>query len=276
MTESKPGALQEIYGMLFNPGGDVGAIHRAAATCRNLAGDLRRVTESANTSAEDLKVQWQGPAADGFQGAWGKFHPSVIEYTGHLDDLAKSLDSVAKSIKEAQDQARKFAIEIGATLVAGAVMTFFSFGFSDVAAGAAVEADMGMLALAMERIGALVAGEAGALAALESAMATTAIRMGAGALGTMIGSAGIKAIVHKQNPFDPASWDAKDGSNILNGAILTSVMGGVAKTGRSLRCWTGPVKRSAPCGRWPAAPGPDSWAGAPGRLSDSSGWTASH
>lgn len=226
---SKPGALQEIYGMLFNPGGDVPAMREAANAARKLAGQMRGVVDAAEPVAVDLRDKWLAPSGARFQTSWEKFHPAMTGYASHLEGSAVSLDKVADSIHEAQKQAHRFAEMIGATLVSGAIMTFFTFGFSDVAAAAEVEVEMGAVALMMARVGALMSGEAVAMAALLSAMETTAATFAMGAGFSVAASVGGK-LIQGQNIFDPANYTAKDASKILLDGVLTAGMGSVAGT----------------------------------------------
>ncbi|MDQ6874802.1 MAG: LysM peptidoglycan-binding domain-containing protein [Actinomycetota bacterium] len=226
---SKPGGLQEIYGMLFNPGGDVPAMREAANAARKLAGHVRDVAHATEPVAVDLRDTWLAPSGAQFQASWGTFDPAMSGYATHLEGSAVSLDKVADSIHEAQKQAHKFAEMIAVTLVSGAVMTFFTFGFSDVAAAAEVEVEMGAVALMMARVGALMSGEAVAMAALVSAMETTAATFAMGAGFSIASSAGVK-LVQGQNIFDPSNYTAKDASKILLDGVLTAGMGSVAGT----------------------------------------------
>jgi WXG100 family type VII secretion target len=229
---TEPSTFHKIWGTVIDPGGDPDAIRRTAAACRTLSSDVYKLMALLDPVATGLKGHWQGKASDGFQTTWDKFKPALTTYADHMNEAGGKLYRVADAIHEAQIQARNFKIMVCVTLATGAAMTFFTFGASDAAAIAAVEAEAGIMATMLARLGALLAGEAEAVAALISAVQATLARMALGAGLSLAATLGVKGILQGENVLDPANWSAKDATNILLGASLTGIMGGVASVGK--------------------------------------------
>jgi len=227
----KPGFLEGIYGMLFNPGGDVDGLRRAATACRTLSAGLHDRVGAIDPVASGLVNFWQGKEADGFQGSWQKFKPDLAEYATQLaDDAAVSLDKVADFLHQAQRRALDAQIMIVATIAAGVAATFFTFGLSDAAAAGAVDAEVTALGLFMARMGALLACEAEAISALMSALMTTIGRFLVGFLASEASSMLVKGLVLHEDVLDPENWTAQDLSKALLDASLVMGMGAMFST----------------------------------------------
>ncbi|MFN2518601.1 MAG: WXG100 family type VII secretion target, partial [Jatrophihabitantaceae bacterium] len=223
---------EKIWGTIIDPGGDPEDIHRAAGACRKLGLDLSDVLTALDPIAVGLAADWHGDASDGFQHTWGKFMPAMNNYTKQLHDAAKSLDNVADAVHEAQIQARNFKIMVVTTLAAGAAMTLFTFGTSDAAAIVAIDAEAGVMATMLARLGALLAGEAEAVSALISAMQVTLTRFAIGVGFSLAATLGVKHFLQHQDVLDPANYTAKDATNLLLGGVLTAGMGSIASMGK--------------------------------------------
>jgi uncharacterized protein YukE len=225
---AKPGFLEGVYGTLFNPGGDVDRIRLAAGACRKLSGELNGRVEALAPVASGLTHYWQGKPADGFQASWTKFRSDLSDYATQMDtDAATSLDRVADMLHEAQVQARNAEIAIGIAVAACAAATVFTFGFSDVVGAAVVDTEVTALELFMARMAALLAGEAEAISALLSALATTIGRFLLGFVASDASSMLVKGLIYHQNVLDPANWEAKDFSKAILDGILVTGMGSV-------------------------------------------------
>lgn len=228
----EPSTFHKIWGTIIDPGGDPGAIRRAADACRKLSTDINDLLNTLDPVAAELKGNWRGSSGDGFQQNWAKFKTGLTDYAKHLGGSGQGLDEVADAIHEAQIQARNFKIMVGVTLAAGAAMTFFTFGTSDAAAIAAVEAEAGVMATMFARLGALIAGEAEAVSALISAFQVVAARFLLGAGFSLAATLTVKGIFQHENVLDPANYSAKDATNLLLGGTLTVGLGSLASMGR--------------------------------------------
>ncbi len=222
--------LHKLWGFV-EPGGDVDGIRRAAEACRKLSADLTGVVNGLDPVATGLRKKWQGPSGEGFQKAWTSFDPGVLAYTKHLVEAADGLDKVADMIHEAQVQARNFKIACAATVAVGAALTVFTFGFSDAAAAAPVEAEGTALAVMMARLAALLAGEAEAVSALFSTMAVVAERFALGIAFSAAATVLVKGVFEGENVLDPANYSIKDATKTLFDAWLFGGMGALAGTG---------------------------------------------
>ncbi len=226
----KPGAYAGITGMLFDPGGDVDGIRRAASACRQLSTHFSGCLDALDPVSAELIKHWKGRPGNGFRTSWETFAPAMHDYAHQLAGAGDSLDKVADLLHEAQVQSRNFKIALGATVVVGAAMTLFTFGLSDVAAAATVEAEAGAITVMMARLASLLAGEAQAVSALISAMTTTVARFSMGVGFSIASTVGVKGLVRHQDVLDPANYDAKDAAKVLLDGMLVMAMGPMAST----------------------------------------------
>jgi uncharacterized protein YukE len=99
---------------LFHPGGDTERIFRAAAATHSLAGGLRDMAKSLDSTAADMEKSWHGlggkageTAAAKYQSAWSKFSKAIVEYAGLLDTQADAIQKQGEALQQLQSQAVK-------------------------------------------------------------------------------------------------------------------------------------------------------------------------
>jgi nucleoid-associated protein YgaU len=222
--------LSELDGIL-NPGGDYMAVYGAAAACRALAAELRGSHASLNEVAAGLAKSWKSlgsktdqSGAAAFQRAWGTFSSHIEDYARHLDTAVQQIEAIANAIQTANAQAAKLKETIEITLAAGAVLTFISFGISDAAAEASLMADVAVATGTMSAFDAALADAAAIVDGLLAALGRVAAQF---ALGVFFDGASVVLgkVLHGENPFSLANWDANDFINIITAGLASAGLG---------------------------------------------------
>ncbi len=124
------------------PPGAPGAIRDAAGAWRDCAGRVRALGDEVNARASVLSSSWWGPSKGAFVAQTWPFLRQVDAAAADLEQYAGLLDRLADGIDAAQREFHARMIAVGATLVIGAALTFFTATLSDEAALAAVTAEV--------------------------------------------------------------------------------------------------------------------------------------
>lgn len=181
----------------FWPQGDPDKLRAAAkawAMCASLVDDAQvNAARHANTVNEDCR----GEAFDAFQGYAAKVytpHPagsrdisSCLPLMENISGACRLMHDACSQYAEAIDTCRETLIGLGVTAgvvtAGGVLLTVFTLGGSDVAAGAADAALVGEAAAAAELLATTEAGSAAAaaVAEAEAVVASLAARLGVGA-----------------------------------------------------------------------------------------------
>jgi RHS repeat-associated protein len=156
--------VKDLTGMWW-PAADADKLRSAADAWTAMATALDSVTGTANSAAQSVIGSNHGPAIDAFRLFWERYYKSG---TGWLPDsaaacrqMATALNDFAAQVDKAVHQLEEEAVIVGATLVAGAALAFFTAGLSEAAAGAATAA----IVSAAEAIGVTVSETVASIAA---------------------------------------------------------------------------------------------------------------
>lgn len=126
------------------PEADEHKLDEAAAAFRALAIDLDAAASAGTTAATAVTNAYTGAAADAFNSFWGRYDGSEQAYlpaaAAAARSIADGLDRYAAAVRKAKSQLQEKAIEIGATLAAGAGLAIFTFGISEAVAATAAAA----------------------------------------------------------------------------------------------------------------------------------------
>jgi hypothetical protein len=132
--------VKDLTGMWW-PAADAGSLRSAASAWTAMASAIDALTAPANTAAQAVIGGNKSPAIDAFQGFWEKYYKGS---SGWLPDsasacrqMAKALTGFADEVDKAVSMLEEEAVVVGATLVAGTALAFFTAGLSEAAAGAA-------------------------------------------------------------------------------------------------------------------------------------------
>ncbi|MFH8383347.1 hypothetical protein ACH4E7_20760 [Kitasatospora sp. NPDC018058] len=140
-------AVQKLTGMWW-PDADPDKLRKIADAWEAMATAIDNVTVPTNQAAAAIVANNHGPAIDAFGKFWGQYYggkDSAGKGKGWLPEtadacraLAKALRDFAHEVDKAVKKLEEEAAIVGATLVAGTALAFFTAGISEgVAAGAA-------------------------------------------------------------------------------------------------------------------------------------------
>ena len=135
---------------LWWPDAEERDLRRAAAAWAELAHALSGVAVRGSEAARAVSTVNRGAGVDSFAGLWARYdggadRPYLPTTADGARQLATALEDYAQAVKEAKDRIIQLAVTIGATLVAGAALAWFTFG---IAAGAAAAVTAKLVALA--------------------------------------------------------------------------------------------------------------------------------
>jgi hypothetical protein len=213
------GDFHKIAG-LFWPQGDPDRLRHAAQAWRQVAHAIDGIEAATSSIAGSVKGQNHGPAIDAFGAYWSKWEGGQ-GYFGLTSQSSRAMADALEKYAAAIDDARRRVEEIAATaatvLAVGIVLTIFTVGISDVAAGAAA--------------GGLVAAAAAVGVELSSTVAAI--------LGTVLTGAAIGALAsitidtaiqvervygfHDQQSFDWGEFAHSAEIGALTGGVGSSV-----------------------------------------------------
>jgi uncharacterized protein YukE len=225
--EPPPPPIHTSYD-LWNPGGDPGALRRAATAWRALAEALRTAAGDIDDAATELSHSWHGQAQQAFATYWGDLHDSLVEGAGHADDVAGTLDKIAGEIERVNHEVHELYLAVAATVAVSLAASIFTFGASTAAGAAATAA-------AVARATTLVDGLVEFLSAIRVGFTITRFvrfwKLWSIAAGVNTAAVGVVKLGQGQNPFDPDSWSARDLSGIIVNADTAVVANGLLGPG---------------------------------------------
>ncbi|MFE5583706.1 hypothetical protein [Kitasatospora sp. NPDC056531] len=142
-------AVQKLTGMWW-PDADPDKLRKVADAWEAMATAIDNVTVPTNQAAAAIVANNHGPAIDAFGKFWGQYYggkDSAGKGKGWLPDAAEACRSLAKALRDFATEVDKAikkleeeATIVGATLVAGTALAFFTAGLSEAAAGGAAAA----------------------------------------------------------------------------------------------------------------------------------------
>ncbi|MFF2143325.1 hypothetical protein [Kitasatospora sp. NPDC058190] len=142
-------AVQKLTGMWW-PDADPDKLRNVADAWEAMATAIDNVTVPTNQAATAIVANNHGPAIDAFGKFWGQYYggkDSAGKGKGWLPEtadacraLAKALRDFATEVDKAIKKLEEEAAIVGATLVAGTALAFFTAGLSEAAAGGAAAA----------------------------------------------------------------------------------------------------------------------------------------
>lgn len=139
------------------PQGKPGEIHKAASAWRDIARVMGSNQATVIRAVHGLS-DWRGPSRDSFDRIWMQFSRDIDRATRQATDTARELDTYADKLLSAQHKYDAAAVSAGLLVTGGAVLTFVSFGISDVVMdSAAVAALSAAIAVAEEAVASFVA-----------------------------------------------------------------------------------------------------------------------
>jgi hypothetical protein len=171
MSDGQEGTAQSILHKLRIPWPDADEhkLREAANAWRRLASSLESTAAMANREATSLTSANYGPAITAFEKQWSLYGDRT---TGLLplgveacNTMAKGCDEFAAKVEQAKRKIEQAAIEVGATLVIGAVGAFLTFGASEAAAASITVSLSATVLGEISLLGASAAEIAGFLAA---------------------------------------------------------------------------------------------------------------
>ncbi|MBC3843626.1 hypothetical protein GXW82_35685 [Streptacidiphilus sp. 4-A2] len=132
--------VKDLTGMWW-PAADSGKLRSAAAAWTAMATAIDDATAVANTAAQSVIHNNSGAAIDAFGTFWGRYYASgkgwLPDTAAACRQMAKALDDFASEVDKAVSKLEEEATVVGAVLVAGTALAFFTAGLSEAAAGAA-------------------------------------------------------------------------------------------------------------------------------------------
>lgn len=135
--------VKDLTGMWW-PAADADKLRSAADAWTAMATALDGVTATSNTAAQSVIGGKHGPAIDSFQTFWERYYKAgqgwLPDSAAACRQMAKALNDFATQVDKAVHQLEEEAVIVGATLVAGAALAFFTAGLSEAAARAATAA----------------------------------------------------------------------------------------------------------------------------------------
>jgi hypothetical protein len=163
MSGSGESAAQKILHRLRIPwpDADEGKLRQAAVQWRRLAMIIDDAASMTNREALSLTAADYGPAIKAFEKHWQKYGEKGAGQMARMSEacnkMAKACDDYAKKVEETKHRIEMAAIEVGATLVIGAVGAVITFGASEAAAASIASA---LSATVLSEFGALGAAAA--------------------------------------------------------------------------------------------------------------------
>jgi uncharacterized protein YukE len=123
---------------LWWPDADEGELRSAAGAWDALAASIDAATASGASGAGQASGAWEGKAAEKFAAFWGKYDGDCAAYLPATAQaargLSQALNDYADAVADAKKRVEELAVEIGATLVVGTALAFFTFGVAEAAA----------------------------------------------------------------------------------------------------------------------------------------------
>ncbi|MCX4745568.1 hypothetical protein OG455_08530 [Kitasatospora sp. NBC_01287] len=140
--------VRETTGMWW-PAADSGGLRKAAGDWTAMATALDNVAAAANTAAQGVISNNHGAGIDAFATFWGRYYSSgkgwLPDTANACRQMAKALNAFADEVDKAVHKLEEQAAIVGASLIAGTALAFFTAGLSEAAAGAATA---GIIAMA--------------------------------------------------------------------------------------------------------------------------------
>ncbi|UWE13340.1 WXG100-like domain-containing protein [Actinacidiphila bryophytorum] len=133
--------VMKLTGMWW-PDADEGGLRDAATAWRTFADDIETLTAAANTTARTLIENNTGKAISAFDDPfWRRYYYGnrgwLQDMIDGARDLATALDQYADTVHNAVTRLEHELEIVGATIVAGTVLAFFTAGLTEAAAAAA-------------------------------------------------------------------------------------------------------------------------------------------
>ena len=132
--------VKDLTGMWW-PAADSGKLRSAATAWTAMATAIDDATATANTAAQTVIHNNSGTAIDAFATFWGRYYTPgkgwLPDTAAACRQMAKALDDFANEVDKAVSKLEEEATVVGAVLVAGTALAFFTAGLSEAAAGAA-------------------------------------------------------------------------------------------------------------------------------------------
>jgi hypothetical protein len=167
------------------PSADESDLHAAAAAWDEFAAAVESAAGAAGAAARSVTDNNAGPATDAFATFWAQYDGGCSGYLPSTATAARNLAHAcrdyADAVNDAKSRVREIAIEIGATLVAGAGLAVLTFGASQAAAGsiaAALVSRAAAIGIQLSARAAAIAGNTvalGAVGAVEAAAVDIAV-----------------------------------------------------------------------------------------------------
>ncbi|KPI17156.1 hypothetical protein OK074_8247 [Actinobacteria bacterium OK074] len=212
--------VQRLTGMWW-PDADEDQLRDAARVWRAFADDVEDVMAVANKAALALVEDNKGESIDAFEVFWRRYYAQgrgwLKDLADAARDMAKALDAYADAVHGAKKHLEHELEIVGATLVAGTALAFFTAGLSE---GAALAAAAGVAELAAS-LGVVVTEEVAAI--VGTTLATAAFG----------GVESITVDLAVAQPTAIALGEQKDGVNLdearqagVYGALLGGALGG--------------------------------------------------
>lgn len=155
--------VQDLTGMWW-PDADKDDLREAARAWRTFADAVEDVAAATNKQARSLIENNKGESIEAFDAFWRRYVDNGKGWLKDLPDaardMAKALDQYADAVHEATTRLEHELEVVGATIVAGTALAFFTAGISE---GAAVAATITITELAGE-LGVAVSAEVATIA----------------------------------------------------------------------------------------------------------------
>lgn len=203
--------VRKTTGMWW-PDADPGKLRKAAAAWDAMATAIDNVTAPTSQAAAALIENNHGPAMNAFATFWHRYYEGG---KGWLPDSAKACRNLAEALRKFADEVDKAvkkleeeAAIVGASLVAGTALAFFTAGLSEAAAGVATA-------------GVIAAAEALGVAVSE----TIAAIAGTVLTGVVFGA--VEAVTVDLAVAQPIRVSFGDGGYSLTEALSAAETGGV-------------------------------------------------
>jgi len=123
---------------LWWPAADEGKLDAAAAAWDAFAADIDAAAVDGTAAARSVVAANTGGAIEAFGSFWAKYDGGSDAYLPATAAAARSLAEACRkyagAVRDAKHRVEELAVEIGATLVAGAALAFFTFGATEAAA----------------------------------------------------------------------------------------------------------------------------------------------
>ncbi|MFJ2865286.1 hypothetical protein [Kitasatospora sp. NPDC087314] len=209
--------VRKVTGMWW-PDADPGKLRKVADAWDAMATAIDNVTAPTNQAAAAIVANNHGPAIDAFGTFWGNYYggkDGAGQGKGWLPDaaavcraLAKALRAFADEVDKALKKLKEEAAIVGATLVAGTALAFFTAGISEAAAGTAAAG--------------IIATAAGLGVAVSETIATIAATV---LVGAAFGA--VEAITVDIAVAQPVRMSFGDGGFSLTEAVDSAETGGI-------------------------------------------------